>query len=516
MRCLSCGANLKLAAVKCEICGAERKLLSPEFLRIEQKFADLREQFQSGNLDINAFQTACIGLEWIDQSGLHWKFNASDQNWYEERADEWVLANPGNKLEKHVDEKSLNSIQVLTISPGSPQKTPGQSQKPTKNWMFVFGCAIILMGVIAIVAAGGFYYLSQSTDILSFRSTGEEIKVTTTPMPLSPTPVVFYTGDGNGFEDLFKPAKSDSYEVGFDDVYYQFKLNGSDIFLTSISNRQFRNLAVDVSVEHMEDEQSTGIAGYIVRASGTNGAGGVLFEIDGNGNWRIERKDQSGERQPVTEWAASDAINTGNEENRIGVVVSDSTLFFLANGVELYSMDNIQGEGAFWGLIGATMENTSSAQIQYRDLRVEEIIDSPVDERPNVMARLGKPDSFCITFEENEDGSISRYEEWSYINHQTIFFFLDGVFMGSEKVDYPIGLVAAPYWYDPFQFSDTTSIEDIKKMIGSDLSEMETPSEFGKDVRLYAGDQILVGLANGSLEYVETFFIETPSEGSTE
>jgi len=514
MHCVSCGANLKPAALKCEICGVERKFLSPEFLKIEQQYADLREQFQSGNLDFNAFQAACIGLEWIDQSGVHWKFNASDQNWYEERAQEWVLADPGKKLEKHVDEKSLNSVQTFTTSPESPQKTPGQSQKPTKNWMFVFGCAIILLGVIAIVAAGGFYYWSQSADLLSFRSTGEDIEVTTTPMPLSPTPVVFYSGDGNGFEDLFKPAKSDTYEVGFDDLNYQFKLNRSDIFLTSISSRQFKNLAVDVSVENLEDEKNTGIAGFIVRASKTNGADGILFEIDGKGNWRIEEKDQSGTRQSVTEWAASDAINIGGEENRLGIVVSGLSLYFLANGVELYSMDDFQGDGAFWGLIGATLGNTSSAQIQYRDLRVEEIFDSPVDERPNVMARLGKPDSFFITFEENEDGSISRYEEWSYIDQQTIIIFIDGVMMGSEITDSGGGLITAPFWYDPFQFTEQSKLTDIKEITGNELKKMDVIAEFGENVELYAGDQILVGFSNGILEYVETFAIESPAEGS--
>jgi hypothetical protein len=149
-------------------------------------------------------------------------------------------------------------------------------------------------------------------------------------------------------------------------------------------------------------------------------------------------------------------------------------------------------------------------------LRVEQIFETPVDERPNVIARFGKPDSFYIIFEENVDGSISRYEEWTYVNQQTIFIFIDGVFMGSETMDYPIGLVAAPYWYDPFQFTDKTSLDDVKRMIGNDLSEMEPPSEFGEDVMLYAGDQILVGFANGYLEYVETFVIETPTEEGAE
>lgn len=513
MRCSSCKANLKPAALKCEICGAERKFISPEILHIEKKYADLREQFQSGNFDHTAFQAACNELEWIDPNGVRWTFNAADQSWYEEREHEWLLTDPGNAPQKHADKKLLNTTQEATAS---PQKTSSQPQKPAKKWMFVFGCAIIVLGVIAIAAAGGFYYLSQSTDLLSFGERVEDIETTTTPMPLSPTPLVLFSGEGSGFEDLFKPAKSDSYEVGFNDADYLFNLNRSDIFLTSISNRQFKNLAVDVTVENLGDDENVGIAGFILRASGTNGADGILFEINSAGNWRVEQKDSSGERQTVTEWTGSDAINIGNAENRIGVVVSGESLYFLVNGVELYSMADFQGEGAYWGLIGATQTNSPSVQIKYQNLRIEEVFEMPVDERPNVIARLGQPDSFFIIFEESADGSISRYEEWTYISQQSIFYFIDGVFMGSETMDYPTGLVAAPYWYDPFQFTDKTSLDDVKRMVGNDLSEMEPSSEFGEDVMLYAGDQILVGFANGYLEYVETFVIETPTEEGAE
>ena len=513
MRCSSCKANLKPAALKCEICGAERKFISPEILHIEKKYADLREQFQSGNLDHTAFQAACNELEWIDPNGVRWTFNAADQSWYEEREHEWLLTDPGNAPQKHADKKLLNTTQEATAS---PQKTSSQPQKPAKKWMFVFGCAIIVLGVMAIVAAGGFYYLSQSTDILSFRSTGEEIWVTKTPMPLSPTPVVFYSGDGNGFADLFKPAKSNSYDVRFDSTNYLFDLKKRGVFLTSISKKPYKNLAVDVTVANLGDKENAGIAGFVVRASGTNGADGILLEIDTAGNWRIEKKDQSGTRRPVTEWLSSDVIKTGNAENRIGVVVRGESLYFLVNGVELYSMADFQGEGAYWGLIGATQTNSPSVQIKYQNLRVEEVFEMPVDERPNVIARLGQPDSFFIIFEESADGSISRYEEWTYISQQSIFYFIDGVFMGSETMDYPTGLVAAPYWYDPFQFTDKTSLDDVKRMVGNDLSEMEPPSELGEDVMLYAGDQILVGFANGYLEYVETFVIETPTEEGAE
>lgn len=511
MRCLSCGANLKPAALKCEICGVERKFLSPKILEIEKKFADLREQFQRGNLNFAEFQAACKALNWIDPHGVCWKFNAADQNWYQELENEWVLVDPGNVPEKHIDKKSLNITQV----PASPlQKMPVQSQNPKKKWIFVFGCAIIVLGVIAVAAAGGFFYLSQSTDFLAFKSTEEKIEITITPMPLSPTPMVFYSGDGNGFADLFKPAKSNSYEVRFDATNYLFDLKKPGVFLTSISKKPYKNLAIDVTVANLGEQENAGIVGFIVRASGTNGADGILFEIDGKGNWRVEKKDQSGERHPGTDWAASDAINTGNEENRIGVVVCGSSVYFLANGMELYSMADLNGQGAYWGLIGASQANAPSVQIQYQNLRVEEIFEIPVDERPNVVARLGKPDSFFITLEERADGSISRYEEWTYINQQTIFYFIDGVFMGSDTMDYSTGLIAAPYWYDPFQFTEITSIDDIRKIVGNDLSEMESPSEFGGDMILYAGDQILVGFANGNLEYVETFAVETPSERS--
>jgi hypothetical protein len=509
MRCSSCGANLKPAALKCEICGAERKLLSPEILQIEEKFAELREQFQRGNLDYPGFQTACKELVWIDPKGVRWKYNAADQNWYQERKHGWILADP----ERHTDEKLLETAQEPAAS---HPKTPGQSKRPAKKWMYVFGCVFIVLGIIAVGAAGGFFILSQSTDFLSLRSAEEEIELTSTPMPLSPTPVVFYSGDGNGFEDLFKPAKSNSYDVRFDDANYLFNLKNPGVFLTSISKKSYKNLAVDVTVANLGDEENAGIAGFIVRASGTNGIDGILLEIDTAGNWRIEKKDQSGTRQPLTEWAFSDAINTGNAENRIGVVVSGDAVYFLANGVELYSMAELQGEGAYWGLIGATQANVPSVQIQYQNLRVEEVFEKPVDERPNVIARFGKPDSFCVTFEENVDGSISRYDEWTYINQQTIFHFIDGVFMGSDTMDYSAGLIAAPYWYDSFQFTEKTSIDDVRKMFGNDLREMELPSEFGGDLKLFAGDQILVGFANGNLEYVETFAVETPSEKSAQ
>lgn len=51
------------------------------------------------------------------------------------------------------------------------------------------------------------------------------------------------------------------------------------------------------------------------------------------------------------------------------------------------------------------------------------------------------------------------------------------------------------------------SLEQVKAVVGADLVEIAVPADVAQGLKIYAGEQILVGLVNGKLEYVETVAI---------
>lgn len=133
------------------------------------------------------------------------------------------------------------------------------------------------------------------------------------------------------------------------------------------------------------------------------------------------------------------------------------------------------------------------------------------DDRPGVMEELGRPDAFDISIAQIEGGEV-RMESWRYFQYGTRVDFVDGEAVWTMEIDpVPEGTIFAA-WYDPLAFEAGMSVEEVSAMVEEASPAGMVPvyidiAQGGEDLAgglILAGDQILLGLENGRLVYVET------------
>ena len=134
-----------------------------------------------------------------------------------------------------------------------------------------------------------------------------------------------------------------------------------------------------------------------------------------------------------------------------------------------------------------------------------------VDDRPGVMEELGRPDAFDISIVQIEGGEV-RMESWRYFQYAMRVDFVDGEAVWTMEVDpVPEGTIFAA-WYDPLAFEAGMTVEEASALAAQASPAGMVPvyidlSQGGEDLAgglILAGDQILLGLENGRLVYVET------------
>ncbi len=141
----------------------------------------------------------------------------------------------------------------------------------------------------------------------------------------------------------------------------------------------------------------------------------------------------------------------------------------------------------------------------------EALVAETVDERPELMALLGRPDAFKMSLLDVEGGQV-RYESWYYFQLGTQVDFVDGKTVWTLEVEpAPDGSIF-PAWYDPLSFDpDIPSAEAIKLATEASPAgfapETIDISEGGDDLAgglILVGDQIVIGLQDDQVVYVET------------
>ena len=134
-----------------------------------------------------------------------------------------------------------------------------------------------------------------------------------------------------------------------------------------------------------------------------------------------------------------------------------------------------------------------------------------VDDRPGVLDYLGPPDAFDIAIVQVEGGTVRR-ESWRYYQYATRVDFVDGEAVLTMEIEpMPEGTLFAA-WYDPLAFEQgMTGAEVASVAAAASPAGMEPEfidlSEDGEDLAggtVLAGDQILMGLHEDRLVYVET------------
>jgi hypothetical protein len=134
-----------------------------------------------------------------------------------------------------------------------------------------------------------------------------------------------------------------------------------------------------------------------------------------------------------------------------------------------------------------------------------------VDERPEVLALLGRPDAFKMSLLDVE-GHTVRHESWWYFGLGTQIDFVDGETVWTLEVSpAPPGSIS-PAWYDPLAFepgmSAVAAIQLAAQASPAGLApEIIDVSEGGQDLAgalILVGDQILLGILDDQVVYVET------------
>jgi hypothetical protein len=133
------------------------------------------------------------------------------------------------------------------------------------------------------------------------------------------------------------------------------------------------------------------------------------------------------------------------------------------------------------------------------------------DDRPGILGYLGRPDAFTISLT-LVDGAIVRTENWRYYQFGTRVDFVDGIAVWTIDIEpMPDGTMFAA-WYDPLAFETGMTESEVAALVAGASPAGEAPTrlaldEGGADLEggvVLAGDQIMIGLSDDQLVYVET------------
>lgn len=144
------------------------------------------------------------------------------------------------------------------------------------------------------------------------------------------------------------------------------------------------------------------------------------------------------------------------------------------------------------------------------DLALALAADLP-DERPEILAHLGRPDEFDISIVQVDGGQV-RMESWRYYGFGTRVDFVDGAIVWAVELEPPEVRAVFPAWYDPTDFKAGMSIDEASALVMSASPAGFAPqimdlTDGGEDLAggtLLVGDQITLGFQDGQLVYVET------------
>jgi hypothetical protein len=128
------------------------------------------------------------------------------------------------------------------------------------------------------------------------------------------------------------------------------------------------------------------------------------------------------------------------------------------------------------------------------------------DLRSQLVAELGRPDAFMISFESDAQGHAVRRETWSYLEQEAAVELVDGELLDVVPLDPLEGPALAATWYDPLAFTPETTVDDVRSMLADPtaLVSSNAPAELGAALTAYAGDQLIVVFDAEGLVYAET------------
>lgn len=157
---------------------------------------------------------------------------------------------------------------------------------------------------------------------------------------------------------------------------------------------------------------------------------------------------------------------------------------------------------------GIKRQTDSTASFPEGELSLAEALAvAPEDRRPAILAAMGAPDAFSISFDTLE-GQVVRSESWSYFDYGQRLDFIDGELLWTAELEpVPDGSLYA-HWYTPESFSAQMSSAEARSLLaGQSLEAIDLAEGGAEGGLLLVGDQILLGFEQDRLVYVETLIL---------
>lgn len=150
------------------------------------------------------------------------------------------------------------------------------------------------------------------------------------------------------------------------------------------------------------------------------------------------------------------------------------------------------------------------------------LAEDTVDDRPGVVSYLGRPDAFTIS-ELMLEGTPVRVETWRYFAFGTRVDFVDGEATWTMDIEPAPEDSILPAWYDPLAFEmGMTQAEAAHVAAAASPAgmspEMVNLADAGEEFSgglMLVGDQIILGLDETGLIYVETIGLFPEGEGGS-
>jgi hypothetical protein len=148
MKCHNCGRPLA-DEEKCRECGAVRPTVAPAFIRAEETYLRLREQYEAGKLSSEQFKSA-VESEMIDFEGRYWMLGVNSGKWYVLDGKAWRDQDP--PLAPTVPSAATSSAQPERPKSAVPVQIEDLGHLESSTLRARRGRAPVLLAIIGAVA----------------------------------------------------------------------------------------------------------------------------------------------------------------------------------------------------------------------------------------------------------------------------------------------------------------------------------------------------------------------------
>lgn len=198
MKCPTCGGQMALTETACPKCHAPRPRWPAAFEETARRFAQLKAQFQAGQLDTAAYEAALHELM-VEHEGVFWTLGAEMEIWYRHDGAQWVQDTP----------PALAAEEQPTVVGFKPA---GAKKGGLPVGLLLGGAAVLIVCILAAIVGGMMLWPRIKGGIVTGTSTAEPATGASIETPTAtpvPERIAFVSErDGNAEIYVMKPDGS--------------------------------------------------------------------------------------------------------------------------------------------------------------------------------------------------------------------------------------------------------------------------------------------------------------------